>query len=91
VGVAAKNYQDSNDGSNPISMAVYPDLGIGIGLNFGGIGIFAKTDWAFPGEPVKKEVNLYNADGTYNGTASYTLPLYDIRQFKFTIGAKLIL
>ena len=92
VGVAAKNYQDSNDGSNPISMAVYPDLGIGVGLNFGGIGIFAKTNWAFPGAPVKKDVPLYYADGTPTGQyASYTLPLYNIRQFKFTLGAKLML
>ncbi|HUW41377.1 MAG TPA: hypothetical protein VMV90_10220 [Rectinemataceae bacterium] len=90
-GVAAKNFQDDSQGNNPLSIATYLDLGIGIGLNFGSLGIFAKTNYAFPGSPVQKTVNQYDAMGTLIGTTTYTMPMYDIRQFKFTLGAKFIL
>lgn len=90
-GVMGTNFRNDSDGNNPLSITKYVDLGIGLGLNFGGLGIFVKTNWLFPGSPVQKTTDVYDAYGNYLYTTNTDQPMYDLKNYKITIGAKLIL
>lgn len=93
LGVMGKNFQEEQyQNTDPLSMTTYFQAGLGLGLNLGGLGLFFKTNYLFPGDPVQTEAELYNPDGTPSGSyATYTLPMYDLKRMKITLGAKLIL
>lgn len=65
---------------DPLFASTYYDFGLGLGINLGGLGIFAKGMWNIPtNEPV------------YDQTNGGTLWSWPIMPFKWVFGAKLIL
>jgi hypothetical protein len=83
-GYMAEDYAheaDDLDSSNPLMKTNYFQLGGGLGVNLGALGIFAKFDYLFPGEPATYK--LKNGD-------SFPLDKYPINRMKFMLGAKII-
>jgi hypothetical protein len=83
-GYMAKDYANSSDDpdpDNPLMKTGYFELGGGLGLNFGALGIFAKFDYLFPGEA---------STATLTDGSSYSLEKYPINKMKFILGAKII-
>lgn len=88
-GYMAKDYANSSDDpdpDNPLMKTGYFQLGGGLGVNLGALGIFAKFDYLFPsGEASSGE--MYDE---YGNKATYDLAAYPINKVKFMLGAKLI-
>ena len=88
VGEMAYDYKDKTAArevytltDDPLFGSIYTDFGLGLGINLGGIGIFAKGMWN-----VQSDKPLYSLlDGT---TPIFSWP---IMPFKWVFGAKLIL
>jgi len=85
-------YIDSDD---PLAGSLYWDIGIGLGLNLGAVGFFAKASINSIISDVltgtyDDDANLYYFGGGNPGE-EYTIPSLDPMPFKWTFGAKLIL
>ncbi len=72
-------YPDLTD--DPLFGSIYTDFGFGLGINLGGIGIFAKGMWN-----VQSDKPLYSQ--TNSGVEIFSWP---VMPFKWVFGAKLIL
>ncbi|HEY9055229.1 MAG TPA: hypothetical protein VIO60_10470 [Rectinemataceae bacterium] len=85
-GLAAKDYaeeEDDPDSSNSLLATKYYQVGGGLGLNFGHLGIFLKGLYLIPsGDPVEAKVS---------GGSPYNLDPYPLSPLKIVLGAKLIL
>lgn len=73
----SSNYTVSED---PMMASTYFDFGLGLGINLGGIGIFAKGMW-----------NVQSNEPVTSGDYGVALPSWPIMPFKWVFGAKLIL
>ncbi len=91
LGVMGKDYASDDpsvdpDPDNPIMATTYFQAGGGLGLNFGGLGIFIKGLYLFP---------LGTVEGTYydefGAPQTYDLATYPLRRLKLIAGAKIIL
>jgi hypothetical protein len=94
IGMMAKDYQsedDDPDTDNPLMATKYTQLGAGLGVNLGAIGVFTKVLYMFPfGNVESSDVWVTNSDGTaYKVT--YTIDDYPLNKLKIYLGAKLIL
>lgn len=74
----AGDYPDLTD--DPLFASIYTDFGLGLGINLGGIGIFAKGMW-----------NVQSDKPLYSQTGDVPLFEWPIMPFKWVFGAKLIL
>ncbi len=86
IGRMSKDYRyeyDDPDDDVPLMASYYWDVGLGIGVNLGSIGIFTKGLYNIPiGTPVT---------GTIQGTGyTYDLAEFPISNLKFIFGAKVI-
>lgn len=89
VGMMAYDYKNKEDlrqepgwewlGDDPLFGSLYYDFGFGLGINLGGIGIFAKGMWN-----IQSNEPLYYEDGG----EMFSWP---VMPFKWVFGAKLIL
>jgi len=92
LGVMAKDFAENDpDDDNPLQGTKYTQLGFGLGLNVGPLGIFTKILYMFPMGPIEGDYNLYDAAGNVVGTATYTVDDYPLKKLKIFLGAKLIL
>ena len=86
IGMAAKDYaeeEEDPDSSNDLQATKYFQVGGGLGLNFGRLGVFLKGLYLIPsGDPVEAEVD---------GGSAYNLDPYPLSPLKVVLGAKLIL
>ncbi|HUW70828.1 MAG TPA: hypothetical protein VMX33_11410 [bacterium] len=71
-------YPDLTD--DPLFGSIYYDFGLGLGVNLGGIGIFAKGMW-----------NVQSNEPLYSQTGSFPIFSWPVMPFKWVFGAKLIL
>lgn len=92
-GYMAKDYaksEDDPDPDNPLLKTGYFQLGGGLGVNLGALGIFAKFDYLFPsGQDATATVKYYDAYGAEQ-SYTYSLANYPITRMKFMLGAKII-
>ncbi len=82
------------DIDDPLAASLYWDIGFGLGVNLGAIGIFAKA--SFNGIISDLLTGTYDegADNYFDGGIpgeEYIIPSFDPMPFKWTFGAKLIL
>ncbi len=93
-GAMAKDYandEDDPDTENPLLKTGYFELGGGLGLNLGALGIFGKLIYMFPSDdPATAEVKYYDEFGVEH-TFTYDLAQYPLRKMKFFLGGKIIL
>ncbi len=69
---------------DPMMASAYFDFGFGLGINLGGIGIFAKGMWNVKSnEPITSSEDVYGV--------IYEIPDWPVMPFKWVFGAKLIL
>ena len=83
-GYMAKDYANEAqdpDPDNPLTKTGYFQLGGGLGVNLGALGIFAKFDYLFPGQ---------SSTATLPDGSSYSLEKYPMNKMKFMLGAKII-
>ncbi|HWR10194.1 MAG TPA: hypothetical protein VN445_00075 [Rectinemataceae bacterium] len=80
--IATDYAEDDPDSSAPLRATKYFQVGGGLGVNLGNLGVFAKALYMVPAdEPV-----LANSGGY-----SYSLEEYPLKPLKFFVGAKVIL
>jgi hypothetical protein len=83
-----RNASDDPDEDNPLLASYYWDVGGGLGVNIGSIGIFLKGLYNIKiGDPVAGE---YWLDAGHTVKATYDLAAYPISNLKFIFGAKII-
>jgi len=90
VGEMAYDYKNKDDAKiaytdltdDPLFGSIYYDFGLGLGINLGGIGIFAKGMW-----------NVQSNEPLYSQGGSGDVPIFawPVMPFKWVFGAKLIL
>ncbi|HTX71705.1 MAG TPA: hypothetical protein VMC79_02680, partial [Rectinemataceae bacterium] len=86
------NKDDDPDPDNPLLATNYWQIGAGLGLNFGAIGIFGKVLYMTPfGSPAKGTMNIYDVNGNVTGQTTYDLARYPLKKLKVFLGGKLIL
>jgi hypothetical protein len=91
-GVMGKDYANSDDDpdpDNPIMATKYWEVGGGLGVNFGPVGIYLKGLYLFPFGTVDATYQYW--DGTGWVEESYALSNYDVKRLKLELGAKIIL
>ena len=94
LGVMGKDFADADydpDTNNPIMATSYAQLGGGLGVNFGPVGIFLKGLYLFPFGSV--DATYEYKDPNTGSKATYTYPLaeYPLKRLKLILGAKIIL
>jgi hypothetical protein len=94
VGLMAYDYKNKDDlrdyyaiadpsvviSDDPMFGSMYYDFGLGLGVNLGSVGIFAKAMW-----------NIQSDEPLYNEDYGYEIFEWPVMPFKWTFGAKLIL
>jgi hypothetical protein len=93
IGMMAKDYAnaaDDPDTSNPIAGTVYYELGAGLGVNIGPLGVFVKGLYLVPIKSVEGTFTSYDMNGNAT-TGTYDLAAYPMQNFKLCAGIKLIL
>ncbi len=93
-GLMAKDYardSDDPDPDNPIMGTTYWQIGGGLGVNFGPIGIFIKGLYLFPFGTVKGEYYEYDMYGNEYGPIPYDISEYPLKRLKLILGGKIIL
>ena len=65
---------------DPMFASLYYDFGLGLGINLGSIGIFAKAMW-----------NIQSDEPLYSESIGEEIWSWPVMPFKWVFGAKLIL
>lgn len=89
IGRMSKDYRNASqdpDESAPLLASYYWDVGLGLGVNLGSIGIFMKGLYNVPiGTP---ETGKYYDE--YGGEIEYEIAKFPLSNLKFIFGAKII-
>ncbi len=91
VGAMSKNYKNSTDNpdtnNTPLYQSNYWDVGGGLGINLGGLGVFLKGLYNTP----LKDPATGTYKDQYGVDQTYTLAAFPIANIRIIFGAKLIL
>jgi len=93
LGVMGKEFADEDndpDPDNPLMATKYWQVGGGVGINLGGLGIFLKGLYMFPFGSVDASYEYYDEWGDLQ-TYYYPLSEYPLKRLKLILGAKIIL
>lgn len=89
VGRMSKDYRnsiDDPDEDNPLLASYYWDVGLGMGVNIGSVGVFLKGLYNIKiGDPVTGEYRDW-----YGNLVEYDLAEYPVSNLKFIFGAKIM-
>lgn len=94
LGVMGKDFADDDydpDTNNPLMATSYVQLGGGLGVNFGPIGIFLKGLYLFPFGSVDASYEYIDPNTGSTATYTYELSEYPLKRLKLILGAKIIL
>jgi len=91
MGTSFANRNDNPNPGTPLYATNYWQIGAGLGLNFGGLGIFTKILYMTPfSEPATASYTYTDSYGAQQ-TGYYDLQKYPLKRPKVILGAKLIL
>ena len=94
LGQMGTTFSNSNDNPNPgtpLRATNYWQIGGGLGLNFGALGIFAKVLYMTPFKDPATATYTYTDQYNNTYTTTYNLEQFPLQRLKVFLGGKLIL